>query len=259
MKHTFELDDATALIFGGSAGIGLACAKAYAEAGVPRIMLAARNEERGLAAIERLKSTSPDCDIRYMQADATCAEDAQAAADQCADVFGGIEILLSTAGGSAMPAIFHTIDVETITHSINGLIYGAVYPARAALPHMMEKERGVILTMASDAAKVPTPGEVAIGAAMAGIVMFSRALAIEAKRSGIRVNCLTPSIVRDTPLYDKLMADRFAGKLFAKAEQMANLGVVGPEDLAQMAVYLASPAAARVTGQVISINGGISA
>ena len=158
-----------------------------------------------------------------------------------------------------MPAIFHTMDMQTITQSIDSLLYGAIYPARAVLPHMMAKERGVILTVASDAAKVPTPGEAAIGAAMAGIVMFTRGLAIEAKRSGIRVNCLTPSIVRDTPMYDRLMADRFAGKLFAKAEQLANLGVVEPEDLAQLAVYLAGPAAARLTGQAISINGGISA
>jgi NAD(P)-dependent dehydrogenase (short-subunit alcohol dehydrogenase family) len=55
------------------------------------------------------------------------------------------------------------------------------------------------------------------------------------------------------------MADPFAGRLFAKAEKLAALGVVGPDDLAQMAVYLASPAAARLTGQAISINGGISA
>lgn len=259
MTHAFQLDEATALIFGGSAGIGLASAKAYSTAGVPRIMLAARNEERGLAAVETIRSANAECDVRFVQADATKAEDAKAAADHCADVFGGVDILLSTAGGAAMPAIFHTIDMETITHSIDNLLYAAVYPARAVLPHMMEKKRGVILTVASDAAKVPTPGEVAIGAAMAGIVMFTRGLAIEAKRSGIRANCLTPSIVRDTPLYDKLMADGFAGKLFAKAEQMANLGVVEPDDLAEMAVYLASPAAARMTGQVISINGGISA
>ena len=94
---------------------------------------------------------------------------------------------------------------------------------------------------------------------MAAIVMFSRTLAIEAKRSGVRVNCVTPSIVRDTPLYDRLMADDFAGRLFAKAERRAHLGVATPGDLAALVVYLASPAAARLTGQAISVNGGISA
>jgi NAD(P)-dependent dehydrogenase (short-subunit alcohol dehydrogenase family) len=131
-------------------------------------------------------------------------------------------------------------------------------PARAVLPQMMKQESGVILTMASDAGKVATPGEVAIGTAMAGVIMFSRALANEAKRSGVRVNCLTPSIVRNTPLYDVLMNDPFAAKIFGKAEKMASLGVVEPEDLAQMATFLASPAAAKITGQAISVNGGIS-
>ncbi len=112
--------------------------------------------------------------------------------------------------------------------------------------------------MASDAGKIATPGEVVIGAGMAAIIMFTRALANEAKRHGIRANCLTPSIVRGTALYDKLMANPFAGKLFAKAEQLAALGVTEPEDLAQLALFLASPAAANITGQAISSNGGIS-
>ena len=115
-----------------------------------------------------------------------------------------------------------------------------------------------IINVASDAGKLSTPGETVIGAAMAGIVMFSRALANEAKRSGIRVNVLTPSIIRGTPLYDDLMEHPFASKLFTKAEKMASLGVVEADELAQLAVFLASPAAAKLSGQAISMNGGIS-
>ena len=89
--------------------------------------------------------------------------------------------------------------------------------------------------------------------------MFCRGMAIEAKRHGIRVNCVTPSIVRGTPLYDRLMADPFAGRLFAKAERMASLGVVEPDDLASLVTFLAGPGSARLTGQTISVTGGISA
>ena len=89
-------------------------------------------------------------------------------------------------------------------------------------------------------------------------MMFSRALALEAKRDGIRVNCLTPSIVRGTPLYGELMEHPFASKIFAKAEKMASLGVVEADELAQLAVFLASPEAAKLSGQCISMNGGIS-
>ena len=118
---------------------------------------------------------------------------------------------------------------------------------------------GVILNTASDAAKVATPGETLAGAFLAGIAMFTRTLAVEGKRNGIRANCLTPSIVCDTPFYDRLMAGPFSGKLFAKAEQAARLGVVTPKDIAPLVVFLASPAAAKLTGQSISVNGGISA
>ena len=123
----------------------------------------------------------------------------------------------------------------------------------------MAQRGGAIIAIASDAAKVATPGEAVVGAALAGILMFTRTAAMEAKRSGIRLNCITPSIVRGTPHYDKLMADGFAGRLFAKAESRADLGVVEPEDLAQLVVYLASPAAAKLSGQGISLNGGITA
>ncbi|MCC5970715.1 MAG: SDR family oxidoreductase [Pararhodobacter sp.] len=132
-------------------------------------------------------------------------------------------------------------------------------PARAVLPVMAAQGGGCMLCIASDAGKLATPGEVAIGTAMAGIIMFCRAMAYEAKRDGIRVNCLTPSIVEGTPLHERLMDDPFAGKLFGKAKAMAHLGVVTPEDLAAMAVFLASPQAARVIGQTISVTGGISA
>jgi NAD(P)-dependent dehydrogenase (short-subunit alcohol dehydrogenase family) len=98
-----------------------------------------------------------------------------------------------------------------------------------------------------------------MGAALSGIAMFTRALALEGKRSGIRANCVTPSIVRGTPLYDRLMAAPFTGRLFAKAEAQAHLGVVTPADIAPLIVFLASPAAAKLTGQAISVNGGISA
>ena len=114
---------------------------------------------------------------------------------------------------------------------------GQILASRAALPHLTQSGGGAIINIASDAAKVATPGEAVIGAVMAGIVMFTRGMAIEAKRNGIRANVITPSIVRDTPLYDRLMADPFAGKLFGKAEPMAHLGVAEPGDLAALAVF----------------------
>jgi NAD(P)-dependent dehydrogenase (short-subunit alcohol dehydrogenase family) len=89
--------------------------------------------------------------------------------------------------------------------------------------------------------------------------MFSRTLALEASRHGIRVNAITPSIVKDTSAYKRVMSSEFSQRLFAKAEAKAKLGVATPADIAPLAVFLAGPGAAKITGQAISVNGGISA
>ena len=89
--------------------------------------------------------------------------------------------------------------------------------------------------------------------------MFTRALAVEGKRDEIRANAITPSLTSGTEHYGRIMADPFAGKMFAKASRLAGLGVVTKDELAGLVVFLASPAAAKITGQAISMTGGISA
>jgi len=252
------LEGKVALLTGATAGIGLACAAGLAHAGFGRIVVVGRSEERGIAAREHLQRES-SADVRFFAADVSAPAGAQSAADTCANLFGRIDVLVSVAGGAPMPRLMHETPIEDIGRVIGSITSGVLLPARAVLPVMMTQKSGSIICIASDAAKVATPGEVTIGAAMAAIVMFCRALAIEAKRSGIRVNCVTPSIVKDTPFYDTLMADPFASKLFSKAERIASLGVVEPSDLASLVAFLAGPNSARLTGQTISVNGGISA
>jgi 2-hydroxycyclohexanecarboxyl-CoA dehydrogenase len=161
--------------------------------------------------------------------------------------------------GPFPPALLHNTSIDDIQPILLGQIMGPLLMSRAVLPTMREAGGGVILNISSDAGKLATPGEAVIGAAMAGIVMFSRTLAIEAKRDGIRVNALTPSLIEGTLTNDRMMQDPFATKLFEKARGAANLGVVVPEDMADLIVFLSSPQAARITGQAISVNGGISA
>ena len=107
---------------------------------------------------------------------------------------------------------------------------------------------GTFINIASDAGKIPTLGESVIGAAMAGIFMFTRALALEGKRDGIRVNVLTPSMTSGTEHYDKVMADPFAGGLFAKAEKTAALGVVSKEELRRQQRVSSAAWGGRETG-----------
>jgi 2-hydroxycyclohexanecarboxyl-CoA dehydrogenase len=248
-----------ALVTGGTAGIGLACAAALARAGFASIVITGRSPERGEAAIETLRRGAGAADIRFLAADASTVEGAKASAAACVEWFGRIDVLVSCAGGAPFPRLMHEMPIENVIPTISSITSGVLLPARAVLPVMMEQKSGSIVCIASDASKVATPGEVAIGAAMAAIAMFCRGLAIEAKRSGIRVNCVTPSIVKGTPFYDMLMADPFSSKLFSKAERLAALGVVDADEVAALVAFLATPASAKVTGQTISVNGGISA
>jgi len=82
---------------------------------------------------------------------------------------------------------------------------------------------------------------------------------MEAKRDGLRVNALTPSLVEGTATAERILAHGFSQKLFQKAAKQAHLGVAQPEDLAAIAVFLAGPGGSKITGQAISVNGGISA
>lgn len=236
----------------------MSTAKALLQHGCTQVMVVGRTRTRGATALQTLSSAAPDADVRFICHDVTSPTGATAAVEAAVAAFGRVDVLVNTAGGTGMPRLFHTAPIETLTDGLDGLLRGVLMPSRAVLPYMREQRSGVIINVASDAGKLATPGEALIGAGMAGVMMFSRALALEAKRDGVRVNCLTPSIVRGTPLYDELMADSFASKLFAKAETLASLGVVDASELAELAVFLASPAAAKISGQCISMNGGIS-
>lgn len=247
-----------ALVTGGTQGIGLACAEALLAAG-SRVMVVGRSAERGKSAASALMAKHPAASVQAFSADVATPDGASAAIAACIDAYGRIDTLVSCAGGNPVPRLQHETALADVPRIIATTTSGVLLPARAALEPMMRQRSGAIICIASDAAKVATPGEAAIGAAMAAIAMYCRTLAIEAKRSGIRVNCLTPSVVRDTPFYDDLMRDPFASRLFGKAERLAMLGVVQPVDLAALVAFLASPAAARITGQTISVNGGISA
>ena len=244
-----------ALVVGGTSGIGLASARRLLADGAEKVVIAGRTEARGEAALAALDHPG----VHFLRGNAGVAAEAEAVVTEADRLMGGIDMLLSCAGGDPMPRLLKDIPTAELMADVTGSLAPVITPCRAVYPVMAAKGGGSIICVASDAGKLATPGEVAIGAAMAGIAMFCRGMAIEAKRQNIRVNCLTPSIVRDTPLYEALMADPFAKKLFTKAESMANLGIAEADDLAQLVSFLAGPGAAKITGQTISVTGGISA
>lgn len=251
--------ECSAVLTGSSGGIAFEIACQLAEAGVPRIMLNGRNPGTGREAGERLRHRAPDTDVRFTAGDMTRHADAAKLMTSAGEAFGGFDILVNSISGEKAPGVFEQTKPEHIDAALYSHLGSVMFSCLAAMPTLIAQGGGVIVNIASDAGKIATPGEAVIGGCKAGVMMFSRTLALEASRHNIRVHCLTPSIVRDTSAYDRVMADEFSRKLFQKAERKARLGVASPGDIAPLAVFLCGPGAAKITGQAISVNGGISA
>jgi NAD(P)-dependent dehydrogenase (short-subunit alcohol dehydrogenase family) len=252
-------DESAVLIAGGTSGVGLASALHFADAGVRRIALLGRDPERGAAARRTVSEHCPEAQVEFLSRDAGAVDEVADAVEETRRLLGGLDVLVSSVTTAYRPELLHRTPPEDLQRILIGQALPPMLLTRAVLPHMAEQGGGSIVTIASDAAKVATPGESALGAAMAAIVMFSRVAAMEAKRNGVRVNALTPSLIQGTATAENVLRDGFSKKLFEKASSQAHLGVADADDLAAMAVFLCGPAAARVTGQAISVNGGISA
>lgn len=121
-----------------------------------------------------------------------------------------------------------------------------------ALPHL-SVQGGTIVGFASDAGRFAAPRQALVGAAFGGIMAFVRNLALETARAGVRIHCISPSFVADTPVFEAHVARADA------ARQRAGLGLPTPADIAPAVLFLCGAGATKITGQIISINGGLSA
>jgi 2-hydroxycyclohexanecarboxyl-CoA dehydrogenase len=259
-KHNVpSLSDSGVVITGGTAGVGLCTAQMFVARGVRRVVLLGRNEERGRNARNAVLERARDAQIHFLPCDASDASAVTATVEKAASLIGSIDVLVNSTVSPYTPELLFRTPIDDIATIFTQQALPPMLMSRAVLPFMQKQGGGTIINIASDAAKVPTQGETVLGAAMAAIVLFSRTLAMEGKRNGIRVNVLTPSLIEGTEAANRNLVGGFSAKLFAKVTSLAQLGLTQPEDLAELIVFLASPEAARITAQVISVNGGISA
>ena len=251
------LSECGVALLGGTAGVGLEAAAQFAEQGA-RVLLLGRNPERGAAACALVQSRAPKAQVGFVRVDATDAADALRAEAECRARLGDIDVIVTSTGPSEPPRLMHDIPVANVRPRIEEILLPPLHFIHAALPAMRQRRSGSIVVVASDAGKIPTPGETLVGAAMGAILMYCKAAALEVKRENVRINLRTPSLIAGTPGAALIFNEPFSAKMVEKASAMAHLGVSDSADQAAMILYLASPAARRMTGQAISINGGIS-
>lgn len=248
----------SALVFGGTYGIGSAICERLAEAGFDLAVNARRPAEDLLA---RLRAGGRRAE--FVAGDLDRWEDVQRVVAESAAALGGVDVcVVSGKPLSAPPRLFLDTDPADFDAYLHTMAVTRFYAARAVAPLMRERGGGRIVFVTSDAGRVPTPAESMVGAGGAAVVFATRALARELARHGIRVNAVSISLTRDTPSWERHESGRGSGevlwKAFEKIEKAAPFGLNEPRDVAELVAFLAGDGAGRISGATISVNGGIS-
>ena len=257
MAGPVEFKGKTALVTGASGGIGFHIAEQLAESGA-QVFINGRSVERGEQAQARLRQISQD--ILFIAGDCASYEDAAAVVSTARSLAGTLDILISAgAAGETGPTPFAEMTPQQIENEFRKRMLPRVFPVHAALPALREKGGSVVL-LTTDAGRVATPGETVLGAVGASIMMMTKTLAKELGRFKIRVNSVALGLTSGTPTWDRIFAGESSQRdLFAKIVERFPFGrPPSAEEAAAVAVFLASDAAAQVSGQTISVNGGLS-
>lgn len=240
------------LVTGGSSGIGAAVAIAFAEAGWD-VMAAGRDEGR-LAEVAEISDN-----IATWAGELAESEDCDELINATLDEFGGINCLVNSAGILVGGDATETSDEdwrETMTVNLDV----PFYLSRAAVPHLVAT-RGSIINVASTSGLRADERAVAYAASKGGLLMLTKAMALDLAADGVRVNAVCPGWV-DTPMLaasaeeEELEVEDF---LEMAAEESPNGRIATPEEVAAMILFLASDAATHINGAAIPIDGGLSA
>ena len=245
-----------ALITGGTGGVGLETGLLLARRGA-RVVVTGRSPEGGEHALAQLHAASDQA--YYAPGDAGDPAAITTLVDRVVATHGGIDILVSAGTPHDIgPTPFAEMTMEDLRIAFDSRIYPRIFPVRAALPALRERGGSVVM-LATDAARHPTPGESVMGAVGAAVILMTKALAREFSRWNIRVNSVAMTITSGTPSWDRIFAtESFQSKLFTKAVDRFPQGrPPSAGEVADVAVFLAADAA-QVTGQTVSVNGGLS-
>lgn len=248
-----RLRDKVALITGGTSGIGRAGAILFAREGAA-VAFTGRDEARGRAVEQEIRAEGNRA--RFIRADVTSAEDCRRAVAETLEAFGGLDVLFNNAG------VYVAGDVTECTEEewdlqVDVNLKGTYLMCAAAVPVMIERGGGAIVNNSSGWGLVGGERAVAYCASKGGVVLMTKAMALDHGRHGIRVNCVCPGDTV-TPMEHRDAEHRgMTWEAYVAEASRRPLGRMGdPFEVAAAALFLASDEASFITGAVLAVDGG---
>lgn len=257
------LNGRVAVVIGGTKGIGKAVSLELSREGAT-VAVVSRDAEAAEVLIREIEMTKARA--QWFRGDFMVAADMVRVAEEIRVALGHCTILVAGGGpGYPRPQPFLETPVEDYESFFLSRCAGRLYAVRAFAEQMIEKGYGKVVLLTTDAGRVPTRSEVLNGAAAAALVFATRALAKELTPSGIRINAVSTTLTTETPSFERFQAKMESGnadaiaRVFSKIQAKSPLGSLNtPEDVAQTVAFLAGRCSDRISGAIISVNGGLS-
>ena len=248
-----RIKDKVALITGGTSGIGEATALLFAKEGA-EVAITGRNQKRGAAVVKRIKEVGNGG--VFIHADVSVAADCRRAVDEAVAAFGRLDILFNNAGVFYPQTALECSEKEW-DEQIDVNLKGTFLMSKFALPVMIQEGRGVIINNSSGWGIVGGDHAVAYCASKGGVVLMTKAMAIDHGPQGIRVNCIcpgdveTPMLPADAKMRGLKWEDYIAG---CASRPLGRVGTV--EEIAKSVLFLASDDSSFMTGAALVVDGG---
>jgi len=250
-----ELTGRTALITGGTQGLGLEIARAYLAAGASGIGICGRNGDALEPAVEELRDLAGSGQrVQGELADVSSPADVERLVDAALSGLGEVTILVSNAGVYGPKGNIDRVDWSEWVRAVEINLYGSVLPARGLLPHFRERGYGKIVQLSGGGATNPLPGLSAYAASKAAVVRFAETLAEELREHNVDVNAIAPGALNTRMLGEVLAAgpEAVGQAFYERALEQQRSGGVPLSRGAAVAVFLASAASDGVTGKLLS-------